>query len=235
MESMKATATSSSQQIKAAIFVRVSTHKQNSDRQISDLRRLADRNGWQIVEVVSEQISGATQNSGRAGVQRLLQLAAAGSIDKVLITEISRLGRKVSEVTTLIDQLTNYKISVYVENLGFETLNAGGAKNSMFMPVLTVMASFAEAERETLRERILSGMKEAAAKGRKAGRPAGSTGEALAAKYPKVVRLLKDGHSIRNAAAIAGISPATVQKLAKELKQASKAERAPKAEQATAA
>jgi DNA invertase Pin-like site-specific DNA recombinase len=221
--------------MRVAIFARVSTHKQNSDRQITDLQRLAERNGWQVVATVKEQISGAKANGERAGIQKLLQLAAAGSIDKVLITEISRLGRKVSEVTTLIDQLTNYKISVYVENLGFETLNGRGQSNTMFMPILVVMASFAEAEREVLRERIMSGMAAAAAKGRKAGRPVGSGGEALAAKYPKVVRLLKDGYSIRNAAAIAGISPATVQKLAKELKQASKAERAPKAARATAA
>jgi DNA invertase Pin-like site-specific DNA recombinase len=226
--------------MKVAIFARVSTQKQTNDRQITDLQRLAERNGWQVVATVKEQISGAKANGERAGIQKLLQLAAAGSIDKVLITEISRLGRKVSEVTTLIDQLTNAGVSVYVENLGFETLNGRGQSNTMFMPILVVMASFAEAEREVLRERIMSGMAAAAAKGRKAGRPVGSGGEDLRVKYPRVVKLLAAGNSIRNTAKITGISPATVQKISQQLKQqaagAPKAERAPsKAERATAA
>ena len=221
--------------MKVAIFTRVSTTQQNTDRQLAELRSIAERNSWQVVAEITETISGAKDSKSRAAIQQLKHLAKTGAINKVLVSEISRLGRRVSEVSKLIEDLTALKVSVFIKGLNGETLNEKGGKNTFFMPILHVLLSFAEAERETLSERVKSGMKHAESLGRKAGRPAGSTGEALAAKYPKVVRLLKDGHSIRNAAAIAGISPATVQTLAKELKQASKAARAPKAARATAA
>lgn len=62
---------------------------------------------------------------------------------------------------------------------------------------------------------ILSGLAEARRKGRKLGRPAG-TGDspvALLRKHGDIVRLLRDGHSIRHAATISGKAPGTVQRV----------------------
>lgn len=202
-----------------AIFTRVSTTRQATDRQAAELAELAERNGWQVVATITETISGTKDSKHRPELQRLRELAQAGKISKVLVSEISRLGRRVSEVTTLLDELTALKVSVYIKQLGNETLNERGERNVFFMPALHVLLSFAEAERETLRERVISGMKHAASKGRHAGRPKGSRELSVLGKHPKAERLLKDGQSIRNAAKIAGISPTTVQKIANELKQ----------------
>ena len=203
---------------KVAIFTRVSTTRQATDRQSAELAELAERNGWQVVANITEIISGAKDSRHRPELQKLRELAQGGKISKVLVSEISRLGRRVSEVTTLLDELTALKVSVYIKQLGNETLNERGERNVFFMPALHVLLSFAEAEKETLRERVISGMKYAASKGRHAGRPKGS-GKKILGKHPKAERLLKDGQSIRNTAKIAGISPTTVQKIANELKQ----------------
>lgn len=205
--------------MKVAIFTRVSTTQQNTDRQLAELRSIAERNSWQVVAEITETISGAKDSKSRAAIQQLKHLAKTGAINKVLVSEISRLGRRVSEVSKLIEDLTALKVSVYIKGLNGETLNEKGSKNTFFMPILHVLLSFAEAERETLSERVKSGMKHAESFGRKAGRPKGSVCKSIAAKHPKAVRALKDGQSIRNVAKIASISPTTVQKIANELKR----------------
>ena len=79
----------------------------------------------------------------------------------------------------------------------------------------SVTAEMARSETETLRERINSGLAEARRKGVKLGRPTGTGLEAaeLLAKHKDVVRLLKDGQSVRNAAKITGKGPSTVQRV----------------------
>ena len=87
---------------------------------------------------------------------------------------------------------------------------------------LALLAEMARAEVETLRERINSGLAEARRKGVKLGRPEGSGLEAAAllAKHKDVVKVLRAGQSIRNAAKITGKGNSTVQRVAAALKGA---------------
>jgi DNA invertase Pin-like site-specific DNA recombinase len=81
--------------------------------------------------------------------------------------------------------------------------------------MLALLTEMALAETETLRERILSGLEKAKKKGVKLGRPEGtvtSNAEFLK-KHRDIVPLLKDKHSIRNAAKISGKGISTVQKV----------------------
>ena len=64
----------------------------------------------------------------------------------------------------------------YVQNFGIETLKHG-KRNPVAQFMFTLLAEFARLERETLRERILSGMDEARRQGIPIGRPAGTTEE----------------------------------------------------------
>jgi DNA invertase Pin-like site-specific DNA recombinase len=198
-----------------AIFVRVSKQSQDYQRQISDLQAYATRQGYEVVKVISEKISGAADN--REGIAELLELVESGQIQKVLVSEVSRLGRKTSEVLQVVDELTDQGVSIYVQNFGMETLLPNGKRNSAAGIIFTLLAEFARMERETMIERINSGLAEAKRIGKKFGRPEGSTmtQAELLEKYPKVVKLLKQGQSIRNTAAIAGVSSKTVEKVKK--------------------
>lgn len=201
-----------------AIFCRVSTKDQHNLRQINDLTDLANKQGWVIEEIITEYISGAKRNDQREGLNQILQLAAAGKIQKVVVTEISRIGRKVSEVINFIEQLAAFKVSIYIQNIGMETLLANGKENFMFKPILVTLAGFAEMERELLRERIKSGLQTAKRKGKTLGRPTGSAEQTdVLEKYPKVAKYLKQGFSIRKSAKLADVAPATVQKVKKAL------------------
>jgi DNA invertase Pin-like site-specific DNA recombinase len=88
--------------------------------------------------------------------------------------------------------------------------------------MLALLAEMARAEVETLRERINSGLAEARRTGVKLGRPEGTRLEvaALLAKHKDVVRALKAGQSIRNAAKITGKGNSTVQRMAAAIKGA---------------
>ena len=80
---------------------------------------------------------------------------------------------------------------------------------------LMVLAEMARAEKETLRERINSGLAEARRKGGTLGRPKGSgtTKPAFLAKHRDVAKLLREGQSIRNVAKITGKGISTVQRM----------------------
>ena len=202
--------------MKVAIFARVSTtDRQTTDRQINDLRDLCTNQSWTIVETIAEHVSGAKANIDREGVQQLFALAKRRTIQKVIVTEISRIGRNVAESVQIIETLTAAGVSLYIQNIGMETLLADGRTNFMFKPILLTLVGFAEMERELLRERIKSGLDTARRKGKKLGRPAGATETAddILAKYPSVVRNIRSGLSVRKIAKICDVSAGTVQKV----------------------
>ena len=203
----------------AIIFVRVSRKDQDYQRQLQDLRTVAATMGVIVVKEITEKISGATRNQERESIQELLSLVHQGSIDKVIVQEVSRLGRSTVEVLRVVEELTELGVSIYVQNFGIETLKKGRngklQRNPVAQFLCTMLAEFARLERETLRERILSGMEEARRKGKKIGRPEGSLKEAenYLQDYPSVVRNLKQGLSLRQTAKVCEVSVNTVRKV----------------------
>lgn len=208
----------------AVIFARVSRKDQDYQRQLQDLRAVATGMGSgdnpvKVVKEITEKISGATRNRERASVQELLTLASQGKVDKVLVQEVSRLGRSTVEVLQVVEELTELGVSIYVQNFGIETLKKGRSgklqRNPVAQFLFTMLAEFARLERETLRERILSGMEEARRKGKKIGRPEGSHKEDqdYLKDYPSVIRNLKQGLSLRQTAKVCGVAVNTVRKV----------------------
>ncbi|MCF7675554.1 MAG: recombinase family protein [Akkermansiaceae bacterium] len=201
-----------------AILVRVSTLKQENDRQISELQGYADAKGYEVVEVCQEQISGNADEASRHGLHRVEELARIGAIKKVLVHEVSRLARRNSIAHAFVETLEECGVSLYWHQQAIETLLPNGKRNPAAAIMFALLAEMARAERETLSERIRSGLKEARRKGRRLGRPKGSTVDrkTLLAKHSDIVRRLKEGHSVRNTAKITGKGGSTVQRV-KEL------------------
>ena len=161
------------------------------------------------------------RNSEREGLQQLFDLARRRKIRKVIITEVSRIGRNVSEGVQIIENLTAAGVSIYIQNIGMETLLPDGRTNFMFKPILLTLIGFAEMERELLRERICSGLETARKNGKTLGRPkGGETNDDVLQKYPGIVRELRSGLSVRKVAKICDVSPNTVQKVKQALQVA---------------
>lgn len=202
---------------RVAILTRVSTADQSHGRQVTELNEYADSKGYQVVEVIEETISGAKKNVDRAGIQRLLELAATKKINKVLVHEVSRLGRETSQVLATLEELHRLGVSVVVMNYNLETLSHDGKLNHMAQFLITILTDIGRMERATLIERVKSGMAEAKRKGKHVGRPEGTTKDRAATlkQYSKVVKHLESGQTVRNTAVLCGVGVSTVQRVKK--------------------
>jgi DNA invertase Pin-like site-specific DNA recombinase len=198
-----------------AILVRVSTVKQETDRQISELESYASSKDYAVVEIAKETVSGRADDTERHGLRRVEELARSGSIKKVLVHEISRLSRKNSVVHRFAEALEDQGVSLYWHAQGIETLLPNGKRNPAAGIMLALLAEIARSEVDTLRERISSGLAEAKRKGVKLGRPTGSTldRDDLLRKHKDIVRLIRSGQSVRYAAKISGKGASTVQRV----------------------
>lgn len=198
-----------------ALFVRVSKQSQDYERQITDLTRIAHEQGWRVHTTITEKVSGATLNEKRLAITELLHLAKQKMITKILVTEISRLGRRTGDVLNVIETLSECGVSVYAHNYRLETLTPDGKRNPVAALLFTFLAEFARLERETLVERIHSGLEQARRRGKTLGRPHGTTKsqEQILKDYPRVVRCLKQGLSLRQTAKVAEVSVNTVRKV----------------------
>ena len=201
--------------IPVAILVRVSTDRQATARQTADLQSVATERGWTVVEVIEETVTGKANAKDRPGLQRMASLVASGSVRKVLVHEVSRLSRRPAIVHALVEQMEAAGVSLYWHAQRIETLMPDGRRNPAAAIMLALLAEMARAETDTLRERINSGLAEARRKGVKLGRRPGSTSppKDILADHQDIVRHLKAGQSVRNAAKLAGKSPSTVAKV----------------------
>jgi len=201
--------------IPVAILVRVSTAKQETARQISELQAYADAKGYEVIELCQETISGQADECKRHGLGRAEELARSGKVQKVLVHEISRLARKNSVAHRFVESLEECKVSLYWHAQAVETLLDNGKRNPAAGIMLALLAEIARNEAETLRERIQSGLAEARRKGIKLGRPVGTKlrREDFLQRHRDILRQLKAGQSVRNAAKITGKGVSTVQRV----------------------
>ncbi|MEM9283169.1 MAG: recombinase family protein [Verrucomicrobiota bacterium] len=205
----------SQKRIPVAILVRVSTTKQETNRQVSELEAYADSKDYEVVEICREEISGYASEDLRHGLHRVEELARVGAIKKVLVHEVSRLARKNSVAHAFVETLEEVGVSLYWHQQSIETLLPNGKRNPAAAIMFALLAEMARAERETLSDRIKSGLEEAKRKGKKLGRPAGSklSPSVFLSKHKDVCRRLREGHSVRNTAKITGKGVSTVQRV----------------------
>ena len=202
-------------QIPVAILVRVSTAKQETARQISELRQYAGSKGYEVLEVCEETISGSAGDDERHGLHRAAQLALEGKIKKVLVHEVSRVARRNSIAHRFVETLEECGVSLYWHAQSIETLLPNGKRNPAAGIMLALLAEMARNESETLRERIKSGLALARKRGVLLGRRKGTTltREQFLHKHKDIVRQIRAGQSVRNVAKIAGKGISTVQRV----------------------
>ena len=200
--------------MKTIIFARVSTNIQEYDRQVNELTALAKSKGWSVEAVFAEKISGAKANAERTELLNMVAYVEANAIDKVLVTELSRLGRDTLQVLEVIEMLNSKGISLYIQNYNIETLTAEGKVNPMSQFLITILAEVARMERKTIRERVASGYANYRNNGGKVGRKQGyrKSSEAMREEYSEVFKLLKKGISLRNISKITNVSVNTIRK-----------------------
>src|SRR5215475_5304240 len=151
---------------RAALYVRVSTDHQSVENQIRDLRHVARRRGWEVVETYKDAgVSGAKARDQRPGLDALLKDASRGKFDVVLCWAIDRLGRSLIDLLGTIQHLEACKVDLYLDQQSIDTTTPMGKL------VFQVTGAFAEFERSMIRQRVRAGLRRAVAQGRVLGRP----------------------------------------------------------------
>jgi DNA invertase Pin-like site-specific DNA recombinase len=179
----------------ACIYSRVSSLGQSNSRQVNDLKKVE---GFEVVKVFSEKISGFSKKmEERKQLQAMLKHVEANNIDAIMVHEISRLGRNTHETLTLLKQLEEKSIRLYIHNLNI-TLFAGKTTDDIFSKlIVTIVSDLSRLESEQLSERIKSGIQERKRKGLHTGRRVGTTEskEKFLAKHKDIQKYLRNGMS----------------------------------------
>src|SRR5689334_9975577 len=148
--------------MRAALYARVSTADQTAENQIQELRRYCDARGWEISEYVDSGISGAKDR--RPSLDRLMDDARRRKVDTVVVWALDRWGRSLAHVVTSIAELDAAGVGFISLRESIDTSSPTGRL------LLGVMGSFAQFERERIRERIAAGLARARRQGQKLGR-----------------------------------------------------------------
>lgn len=204
---------------KVVLLVRVSTDKQEYQRQINELTEYCNKVDWEIVKVFSNKISGVTKIEDREEIQSLIQYVKENKIDRVVCLEISRVGRNTLEALKIIQFLNENRVSLYVKNYNLETLDNNGNVNPITSLICTILLEISQMERLTIKERMESGRRQYIERcrkdGIKMGRPSTyrKSVEVYKEQYQKEISLLKKGYSLSNISKITGRSINTIKKV----------------------
>lgn len=204
----------------AVIYARVSStnDRQSTDRQVLDLNTYANNNGYNVVEVFEEKISGAKKNDERHILCECLDYCITNSIDTLLISELSRLGRNVDEVFANVRKCKEHKLNIFFQKEQLNTYNADGTENPFLTIMIAVLGTCAQLERENIKFRLNSGRQQYIANGGKLGRKEGSVKslKQREIEYKQVIKELKKGTSVRRTAKLCDVSVSTVQRVKKD-------------------
>ena len=138
---------------RAALYLRVSTDKQTVQNQELQLRQVAERRGWEVVEVYDDAgISGSKGRADRPGLDRMLNDANRRHFDVVLCWAIDRLGRSLIDLLGTIQHLEAVGVDLYIDQQAIDTTTPMG--KLMFQ----VCGAFAEFERSMIKTRIHAGL-----------------------------------------------------------------------------
>ncbi|MEZ8453278.1 recombinase family protein [Vibrio splendidus] len=173
-------------------YVRVSTKEQSTTTQENEIL-----NKYEGATIVREKASG--KSIDRPVLQKLLNTLASG--DKVVVREMSRLGRSQGELMLMIEEYQAKGVEFEILNIGIDTSSVSGKM------ILGILSSVAQMERELLLERQALGIAEAKAAGKYKGKQASPETEK---KCQEAIGYVEQGMSKEKAAKAAGVGIATL-------------------------
>src|SRR3954453_23152181 len=181
-------------------YLRVSTGSQDLANQKMAVLDYARQQRFTVARFVEAQVS-SRKNPAQRGIDDLLGTLAAG--DRLIVSELSRLGRSLGQVIRIVDELVKRKVRFVAikEGIRFE-----GKQDMQTKVMVALFGLFAEVERDLISERTKEGLAAARARGRLLGRPKGSLGPSkLDGKEGEIRMLLEKEVSKASIAKIVGV------------------------------
>ena len=188
--------------MKTIAYLRVSTGSQDLANQKLAVLDYARQKRFAIDRFVEAQAS-SRKGPAERRIEELLSSLEAG--DRLVVSELSRLGRSLGQVIQFVDELVKRKVRFVAikEDIRFE-----GKQDLQTKVMIALFGLFAEVERDLISERTKEGLVAARARGRLLGRPKGSLGTSkLDGKEGEIRKLLEKEVSKRSLAKIMDVSP----------------------------
>ena len=152
---------------RVALYTRVSTGDQNAEMQLNELTEYARFRKWEVAETYSDTMSGAKDR--RPALDRLMVDAKRGKFDVVAVWRFDRFARSTSHLHRALEEFSALGIDfVSLRESDPDTSTPTGKM------IFTILASVAELERCTIRERVIAGQRAAKRRGVRFGRPSAS-------------------------------------------------------------
>ena len=156
-----------------ALYIRVSTQEQRTDSQDQELRRYCRQRGWKNLSIYVDKICGA--KTSRPELERLMQDIRVGTIERLVVYKLDRLGRSLTHLALILDELNRLQVPLIASSQGIDTSNDNPAGRLQ----LGVLMAVAEFERGIIKERVNVGIAAAKVRGVKFGRPATLNGRVV--------------------------------------------------------
>lgn len=185
-----------------AIYLRVSSQRQDTRSQIPDLKRWADAQDDPIRWFEDKQTGTTMERPGWLALEQSIRL---GKVSQVVVWRLDRLGRTASGLTALFDELRERKVNLVSIKDGLDLSTSAGRL------MANVLASVAQYESEVRGERVRAGQAVAKANGKKwGGSKAGIRKKVDRTKERLIKRMRDDGESVSAIAKTLGLSRPTV-------------------------
>lgn len=192
-------------------YIRVSTTKQNLDRQ---LKQMSDE---KVDKLFEEKVSG--KNTNRVEFQKMLNFVRQD--DAVIVTSLDRLGRNYDDIKSTVSKLHSKNVTLKILDAPFLAFNTGNKllDKAMFDMFLSLLSYIAQNEREKIKDRQREGIALAKEKGIYKGRPS-EYGPAVNDPQKKIIyntvcQLLEQQVAITTIAKTVGLSRPTIYKIKK--------------------
>lgn len=187
--------------MKTALYARISTsnHGQDTEVQLRELREYCARRGWEIAsEYVDSGVSGSKER--RPQLDRLMADAKKRHFDSVVVYRYDRFARSLRHLVNALEDFRALGIEFVSLHEGVDTSTPNGRL------IFGIFASIAEFERELIRDRVRSGLRNAKAKGKRIGRPR------VAVNAARVAVMRAQGSSWSEICAETGLSAGTARR-----------------------
>jgi DNA invertase Pin-like site-specific DNA recombinase len=187
--------------MKTIAYLRVSTGSQDLNSQKLVLLDHARQQSFAIDRFVEARVS------SRKGRERMQTEELFGTLDpgdRLVVSELSRLGRSLGQVIQIVDELVKRKVRFIAVK---EAIRFEGKQDLQTKVMIALFGLFAEVERDLISERTKEGLAAARARGRLLGRPKGSLSTSkLDGKEEEIRMLLEKEVSKASIAKIVGVS-----------------------------
>ena len=193
-------------------YLRVSTDKQTVENQRFEILKCADTKKLSIDQWVEETASGVKSVKDRK-VGELLTRMEKGDI--FLVSELSRLGRNLMEVMSILHDCMERDVKVFAIKEGYELGNNINSKVLAFAFSLS-----AEIERNLISQRTKEALARKKSEGMRLGRPKGSQNKEvkLTGKEEDIKKLLDKKVAVAAIARILDVNRLTVRSFIKTRK-----------------